>query len=233
MRKLALAALAPVMLVPAALAVAQTTSPTRLSGGATVSPDKAGTKRHPRGVTLRVRVHWSTPAGSQRPVVERGTVLFPKGSLYNGGKYPKCSQGRLSRDGLRGCPKGSIMGTGSGNAYADTVLTHPKITVVNGGANRVFLYTVLRNPAVVQAPVPGVITRQRGKWAYKLVLTVPQSLQFVAGIPIALTDLSITAGHKDWLATTSCPKSHRWPFSITTDYTDGGSSSVSSSVRCA
>jgi len=74
--------------------------------------------------------------------------------------------GALARKGVSGCPKGSIMGKGFGTAMADDVPTYPRITIVNGGAKRVYFYTVLTNPARVQTPVVGKITKQSGKWSY-------------------------------------------------------------------
>jgi hypothetical protein len=238
MRKLLISAFALLALGAVAVApsLAENPSQTLVSGSAKVTPSKAGTKSHPRAVKLQVKVHWETPDQFDRPVVQTGDVLFPKGSLYNGRKYPSCSQNTLSRKGLRGCPTKSIMGSGSGTAYADTVLTTPKITVVNGGKSKVFLYTQLTNPARVNAPVPGTITKQTGQWAYKLHLEVPRSLQVVAGVPIALRDLTITAGGKtyakDWLATTGCAGG-KWPFSVTTSFDNGGSASFQSSVSCS
>jgi hypothetical protein len=220
------------VLVASAVAVAQTPSPTAVNVNATVSPSKAGTKAKPRGVTLKVHVTWSTPGDGEKPVVQKAKVLFPQGSLYNGAKFPSCSQNVLARKGPNACPKGAIMGHGGGDAYADTVITHPVITVVNGGATKVFLYTVLDNPARVQAPVPGVIKKLSGKWAYELDLTVPQSLQVVAGVPIALKQLTITAGHKNWLATTGC-SGGKWPFSVETSYDTGTSSSYQDAVPCS
>jgi hypothetical protein len=207
--------------------------PTSMSGKAQVSPSKAGTKKKPQGVKLKVDVKWDTPGDGDKPVVQKADVLFPKGSLYNGGKYPKCSEAVLNRGGPSACPKGAIMGTGSGNAFADEVITKPKITVVNGGASKVYLYTVMTNPARVQAPVPGTITKMSGKWAYKLHLEVPRNLQIVAGVPIALRDLTVSAGRKDWLATTSCPSTKKWEFEIETFLSTGGSSKFASSVACS
>jgi hypothetical protein len=213
-------------------AVAQTPE-TTMTAKATVSPSKAGTKKKPKGVKLKVKVTWDTPGDVEKPVVQKADVLFPKGSLYNGGKHDKCSEAVLSRGGPSKCPKDSIMGKGSGNAFADDVITRPTITVVNGGADKVFLYTVMTNPARVQAPVPGKITKMSGKWAYKLHLEVPRNLQIVAGVPIALRDLTITAGKGDWLATTSCPSSKKWDFEVETFLSTGGSSKTASSVSCS
>ncbi len=235
MRKLAVAVLGIAVAGGAAVAApsgAQDPPPvTTVTAEAKVSPDKPGTKKKPRGVKLDIDVHWDTPGDVEKPVVQRAIVMFPKGSKYNGGKYPKCSSNTISRKGIRGCPKGSIMGKGSAVAYADTVMTYPKITVVNGGKDSVFLWTVMTNPARVQAPVPGKLTKASGKWAYKLELTVPQSLQIVAGVPIALKDFSVTAGKKKWLTTTGCPGGE-WPFEGETFYDNGGSSTFASSVEC-
>jgi hypothetical protein len=207
--------------------------PTIISGKVTVTPSKAGTPKKPQGHKLRFNVKWETPGDVEKPIVQKADVWFPQGSLYNGAKYPKCSESVLNRHGPSKCPKGSIMGTGSGTAWADDVITRPKITVVNGGANKVFLYTTMNNPARVQAPVPGTITKlSGGKWRYKLHLEVPRVLQIVAGVPIALRDLTITVGHKDWVASTGCPRDGRWPFEVQTYYSTGGSSKFSSSVRC-
>jgi hypothetical protein len=212
-------------------------SNTVLTTKVTTSPSKAGTKSKPKGVKLSFKVHWETSPDFDKPVIQTSDVLFPKGSKYNGAKYPKCSQETMERKGISACPPKSIMGTGSGTAYADTVLTTPKITVVNGGGSKVFLFTVLTNPARVAKPVPGTITKQSGKWAYKLHLVVPPSLQIVAGVPIALRDISITAGGKswakDWLATTSCPSTGKWPFQLTTSFDNGGSATYDGTTPCS
>lgn len=218
--------------VTAAAVLAQTSSsPTVVTGTAKVIPNRAGTKAHPQGVKLKVTAHWRTPSQFDPPIIQKGVVLFPKGSLYNGAKFPRCSANTMNRHGLSACPKGSIMGHGTGNAFADTVITHPQITVVNGGPKAVCLYTVLNNPARVQECVPGAIKKMSGKWAYQLTLTVPQSLQVVAGVPIQLTDLTVSAGRGNWLATTGC-SGGRWPFMVTTFYDNGTSSSESSSTPC-
>ena len=203
----------------------------------TVTPNKAGTKAKPQAVHLKVNVGWQTLGAANQPIVTHFNVLFPKGALYNGTKYPKCSASVLSNEGPAGCPKASIMGGGTGVAYADTTLTRPKITVVNGGANTVYFYTVLNNPARVQEPIAGHLTKMSGKWAYALNVTVPANLRIVAGVPIELTSLSVSAGNSaGWLSTTGCAGG-KWPFQLTTQYLNSnsgatGSSTYSASVAC-
>jgi hypothetical protein len=235
MRKFLIPVVGALVLIVAAVAMAQG-EPTTVTSTATVSPNKAGTKKKPQGVKLTYKATYTTPGDVEHPIITGGSVLFPKGALYNGGKYPQCSQATLSRGGPAKCPPKSIMGTGTGTAHADDVITHPKITVINGGASKVWFWTVLQNPARVQAAVPGTIIKQSGKWAYKLTFKVPTSLQIVAGIPITLDDLKVTAGGKswakDWLATTSCPSSKKWEYESTFELSAGGPITYNGSTPC-
>lgn len=237
MRKLAVAGIAGLIVsLGAATALAQGTWPS-VKVTPTVTPDKAGTKSHPQPVKLKTVFHWQTLGEADQPIVTNFYVLFPKGSLYQGSKYTTCSVKTLDRSGPSGCSKAALMGSGSGTAYADTTITHPQITVVNGGQSTIYFYTVLNNPARVQEPVIGHLKKMSGKWAYALSVTVPQNLRIVAGVPIELTSLNVTAGKGAWLATTGCDAGGRWPFQVTTTYENPntnatGSSTDSSSVAC-
>jgi hypothetical protein len=230
MRKLALAVPTIAVVALSASAVtsfAQDATPTTtIKASATVTPKKAGTKSKPKSVNLSVKGSLSTtgPDGANKPVVQKVEILFPKGSLYAGGKLPsgvkgkvtpKCSESAM-QDQLpkQACPAGAIVGSGSGNAWADTVKTKVKFTLVNGGQDKVFLFTELTNPAVVQTPVPGVIKKMSGKWAYKLTLTVPDELKVVAGVPISLIDFNVKTNSKNWLFTTAC-NGGKHPFDVT------------------
>ncbi|HEX2071034.1 MAG TPA: hypothetical protein VHF90_05235 [Thermoleophilaceae bacterium] len=222
-----------ILTAAAAPAGAQTgADQTKLTVKAQVTPNEAGSKRNPRGVRFSVQAAWDHPAGIERPVVAEAFAWFPRGSLYNGGKYPRCSKRTLMRDGPDRCPSKSLMGRATGVAYADTIRTKPRIVIVNGGPRQVWLYTTLYRPALVQSPVPMYIKRTRGKWAYKTRIVVPKVLQVVAGVPVALTSFKASAGRGEWLATTGCPKSRRWRFKVRTEYAGGGSSEFTDSIRC-
>lgn len=219
-RKLAATAAALLGLaVVAGPVAAQTSSGTTIEvTKVSVSPNKAGTKKKPKAVKkLSVAAKVNVPDGQKRPVINRITVLFPKGSVWNGAKYPKCTQAQLSSSQefpSSKCSK-AVFGSGKANAMADTSPTVAKIRVVNGGAKSIYFYTELDNPAVVRAPAPGKITKKTGKWAYQLDVTIPDELQIVGGVPIAVTDLAVSAGKGSILATSSCPKNKKWPFEVT------------------
>jgi hypothetical protein len=204
---------------------------------AEVIPNKAGTPSRPQGVMINSLTEIETPEGFEKPIVQVIDVYFPKGGVYNGGKYPSCSQRTMARNrGVSKCPKESIMGQGQGLAYADDVFTRPKITVVNGGADKVYFFTTLSNPARVQAPVLGRITKPGGRWSYKLHVEVPKVLQVVAGVPIAAKQLRVTAGGKpwakDWIATTFCPRDRLWRYHVDAFLSNGTVSRYDGTVPC-
>jgi hypothetical protein len=91
-------------------------------------------------------------------------------------------------------------------------------------------------PARVRAPVPGTITKQSGQWAYKLHFVVPDVLQKVAGIPVTVNWVKMTAGGKswakDWLATTSCGAGNKWPFEAHLNLSTGATVNYTDSVAC-
>lgn len=209
-----------VAVAPAA-AQAPTIPTTDFSVNVKVSPNNAGTPKKPTGVKISGQGQWSTEAGFEPPVITGADILIGKGGVYNGGKYAKCSKATLNKKGPKGCPKKSIMGTATGDAWADTVVTHPDVVFVNGGAKKMFFYTTLYHPTLVQEPIQVNIKKLTGKWRYSAKLRVPESLQVVAGVPIALTKFNFKIGGKkyakQYFATTSCPKGG-WKFQTKTYY---------------
>jgi len=178
-----------------------------------------GTPSHPNGVRLTTTFGWNQLGED----VTSFELWFPQGSVYNGAKFPTCSVQKLDAYGPSSCPKDSIMGSGTGTAFADTTVTRPSITVVNGGANTVYFYTILNNPARVQEPIIGHLQRLHGRYAYKLTSAIPKNLQIVAGVPINLTSLTITVGRGDWIALSGAPAGVK----VQTGYANGATSAYS------
>jgi hypothetical protein len=218
----------------AALAFAQDEVPITITVTTKVTPNRAGTPKHPQGIRIDVRAKIGIPSDYDPPLVQHVDVWFPRGGLYNGAKYPACNLRLLGRRGPSICPKRSIMGHATATARADTVFTHPKITVINGGATRVYFYTVLQVPARVAEPVVGNIVAMPGdpKWSYHLRVSIPKNLQIVAGIPLRLDEVHGTAGRGDWLATTSCPRDHRWRWHAEGSFSTGQVVKYDGSVGC-
>jgi hypothetical protein len=214
----------------AAVAVAQGSWPP-VTVKPTVTPNRAGTARHPQGVQLKAKINWASLGAADQPIVTKFHLLFPKGAKYNGAHTPSCSRSKINL-GPQACPKASIMGTGSGVAFADQTPARPKITVVNGGGKVVYFYTVLNNPARVQEPVTGTISKLSGQWAYKLHTVIPNNLQVVAGVPLVLQSLHLAGGRGDWLATTSCPSNRHWAWKALALFSNGQAIHTHGAVGC-
>jgi hypothetical protein len=208
--------------------------PIRITVTTKVTPNRAGTPKHPQGIRIDVRARIFIPDDYDPPLVQHVDVWFPKGGLYNGAHFPVCNQALLARRGPSVCPKGSIMGHGVAKARADTVFTYPRITVINGGASKVYFYTVLQVPARVAEPVVGNIIKLNGdpRWSYHLRVTIPKDLQIVAGIPLRLDEVHGTVGRGDWLATTSCPADHQWRYHAESTFSSGQVVKYDGSVGC-
>jgi hypothetical protein len=215
-----------------ALALAQEVVPIQITAKAKVTPNKAGTPSHPQGVKLDVKTDISIPDDYDPPLVNTVDVWISKGGLYNGAKFPTCSESAMAHRGLAACPKGSIMGHGRAKARADTVFTYPTITVVNGGPRAVYFYTVLTRPARVSQPVKATISKASGKWSYKAHAEIPRNLQIVAGIPLRFDELHVKAGVKDWLATIGCPAGNRWSYHAEAAFDSGQVVKFNGSVGC-
>jgi hypothetical protein len=240
MRKLAVL---PVALVAAAVVAAPAAAQvpeTIFKSSAKISPKKSGTKKNPRGVQLTGSLGFETVTqGVEAPIVTGGDVLIAKGGVWNGGKYAKCSKRTMNRSqSVDKCPTKSIVGAGSGVAFADTVNAAPDVVFVNGGRSMLWAFTTLYNPALVREPVPIRIRKTRGKWAYKASFRVPKVLQVVAGVPVTLRSFKYKIGGKvrlpyavngrrainvkrtapKLIATTSCPRNNRYPYEATAFY---------------
>lgn len=237
MRKLAVlpAALvaAAVVAAPAMAQVPETT----FDSTAKITPKKAGTKKNPRGVQLTGGLSFRTVTqGIEPPIITGGDVLISKGGTWGGGKYATCSGAKMrAAQSTDVCPKKSIVGSGSGVAFADNVDAAPDVVFVNGGKSTLWAFTTLYNPALVQEPIAIKIKKMTGKWAYKASFKVPEVLQVVAGVPVTLRDFDYKIGGKFklpgsrkttnaskyaplLLATTSCPKSKKYPYEATAHY---------------
>jgi hypothetical protein len=220
-------------LLATALAFCQGVVPIKITAQVKVTPNKAGTPAHPQGVKVDVRAKIDIPYDYDPPLVQTVDVWFPRAGNFNGGKFPTCSGALMSRKGVGACPKGSIMGHGSAVADADGTKTYPTFTVVNGGATKVYFYVVLKVPARVQEPILATITKlPSGRWGYKAHAEIPRNLQIVAGIPLRVNSIHGTVGRGDWIATTSCPSSHRWVYHVETGYASGQVVKTDGSVPC-
>jgi hypothetical protein len=218
--------------VLAGVALGQEVIPIRIT--ATVTPDTAGTPRHPRGVRIDVGRTIDTPDAAALPMPQSVDAWLPKGWRYNGAKHPVCTLATLTNGGPGACPPGSIVSHGPGG-HADVVELNPppRLTIINGGRTKVYIWVVLFEPARVQAAAMGTITKLHSpRWSYRLHVDVPGSLRVVAGIPVSMRSFHTSFGRGDWIATTSCPRDRRWRYHLRMRFSSGQVVDSGGSVAC-
>jgi hypothetical protein len=206
---------------------------TTFTAKSSVTPNRAGTPENPQGVVLRASAKAVTEPGYERPIFQGGYTLFPRHGNYNGDDFPRCDRRELNQYGTERCPKRSRIGSGTGVAYADNVITRPRIEIFNGGNKLALAYVTLYHPALVREAIPVRIQElPRGKWKYKASVKVPMVLQIVAGIPIAAGSIKIKIGRGNLIETTSCPKSRRWPYETRGYFSNGSDYTYRGSTPC-
>ncbi len=198
-----------------------------------VKPAKAGTRKHPRNVTLNVVTRTVVPPGVTKPTISKAVIDFPKGAVYNGGKFPHCSEPTLDGRGPGACPKGSKIGSGAVDAFAGPIEAKPRVTAFNGpGRNHVELFLQTDTPVQIAQDIEGTLTRGSGPYGLRLTLPIPQALQVVVGLPVNLVSFQTRIAKSGLIQAASCPKSHKWPFAITAFTTDGQQLHGVTTVHC-
>ena len=200
---------------------------------ASVTPNRSGTPKNPQPIMLRMSGRAVTEPGYEKPILQGGYALFPRHGNYNGNDFPRCKRRLLNLYGTERCPKGSRIGSGTGVAYADEVVTRPRIEIFNAGSKLALFYVTLYRPALVREAIPVRIQEfPRGKWKYKASFSVPEVLQVVAGIPIAAGSLELKIGRGNLIESTSCPKSRRWPYEVRGHFSNGSDYTYRDAVPC-
>jgi len=201
MRKVAVlgAAVAAVMLVCAAVVYAAQVNTYTVDGS--TSPAKAGSKKKPVPISVDFDYTVGEEAGQRPSPVSRYTIGF-YGMQSNGALFPKCTAQQINTAGNdKGCPKGSLVGTGSvtnaAGATADpadkSIPCNLSLRVYNGGQGRAALYLFGNPPQCVIAisqAIDARYVRAFGGKGQALQFSVPSNLLHpVPGVDNAVTNV--------------------------------------------
>ncbi len=174
-------------LSPSAVGAAGLTQAT-LTG--TIAPAVGTVSVPPRSVALSIVTRFATnPPGGQPATVKRAVIFFSHGATVNSSLFPSCSAKRLDVGGVRACPSGSRIGSGSAIGTGAGTVEPLKITTFNGpGGHSLLFYltalTPIRIAEAIQAPLVKINSLF---YAYRITLNVPQNLQVLGGIAIGVT----------------------------------------------
>ena len=192
MRKFLIAAIAALASIAlASVAVAQNSDVTATT---TVSPTKSGTKKKPKSVKITTFVQNNI----EGTTAEKIEIDFPKTVKISGKGLTACKLSAIQASGPTACPAKSKAGTGISHAVVgpDRVPLNFDVTAFVGGKNLVIFY-IKQQGGTVSKALQGKISKGSGKFAQKLVITIPPDLQQPApGLYAALTDLKSTLSLK-------------------------------------
>ena len=218
------------MLVPAgAIAAVDNTEEFKASA----NPYKLSTKKKKVGINLSLDFTMKDPAGGKPAALNRVTLLFPAGAKVNPQAFPTCDPAKLEKLGPSTCARAQI---GTGTAVADASPLLPRVDanlrVFNatpvGGQPRVTLWasaTLISVTLIFSGP----LTKQSGKYSYKLVLNVPHIPTLPGNPDASVAEVHVTVGKKTKKkgktinfidSPTKCPKSG-FPFHWDLGYWDG------------
>lgn len=167
----ALAAGAALTLVSSAFAAEQTQLST------TVSPAGKKVKDH-RPVALKFAIK-GIGAGADLTVSKLEFAL-PKDVVLDASKFGRCSV-EQAKDGMIGCPKNSLIGTGSAEALIGSPVSSAKtpmpldLTLFAAGKNNLTLHVKSLGGISMAFAIP--VVKAGGKAGQKLVIEIPQRLQ--------------------------------------------------------
>jgi hypothetical protein len=178
----------------AGAAIAQTDATPSHTVAMTVKPSKAGTKKKPKAISLKIEISNNKAAGTTASRIE---IFGPKTLKLNTKGFPVCSEDTLINDGPAACPKGSKVGSGTaaavvnprGAAPAPVAFTN---TFYVAGRNRLNINLISSDQAINRT-FPVKVGAGGGKFGQKLTIDIPGDLQQPApGIFSALTDITTT-----------------------------------------
>lgn len=176
-------------------AIAQTDTTPSHTVDMTVKPSKAGTKKKPKAVSVKLEISNNKAAGTTASRIE---IFTPKGLKINTRGFPVCSADTLINDGPSACPKGSKVGSGTAAAVVNPKGANPApISFTNdlyvASRTSLNLNLIQTGGGDVVKTFPVKIGSASGKYGQKLTIDIPADLQQPAtGIYSALTDITTT-----------------------------------------
>jgi hypothetical protein len=248
-------AVAAALMLAAAAPVANAVSPTAKIK-ASISPSSIRTAHGSVGTPIAL--HYETIFGTDTPAavaqpftIQKAVVFFPKGAVANGRFFKSCSASQISRFGgvLSRCPKGSKIGGGTLRALAIQlgVTSNGRVALFNGPGGRSITFNIQTSiPANINESFDAPLVKVHGKFAYRLSLIVPSTLQqIISGVFVGLEDFKVTTSatvrvhgvKRGYIEALSCPKNGKaqthGDFSFK-DWSSGqtASASADATIRC-
>jgi hypothetical protein len=201
-------------------------------------------QKRPVPASLSVNLTFTGDNGAEPPVLQQAKLEFPYGANFNGPLFPSCDPGAIADMGVKACPAGSKIGTGTAVGASSDSSIHEDIavTLFNGAKGKsIVFYLVGNNPVNINVPFAGPFeTFAGGDWHYGLTVNVPDNLQRIAGINVAVEKFDVKVGatrkvkgrKRGLVEAIVCPPGTLVPIRGTFSFADAPSVTTNSYVHC-
>lgn len=193
MRRIALCAATALLIVTA---TATAGPPTTVTIDSHVTPviRKFQTKSTP--ASLAINLKFATATGEPSAALTKAVLNFTYGAKLNGNLFPSCTADMIRNH--KACPKGSLIGTGTGLGSLADAQEPITLQLYNGPRGKSITFRIRgERPAVIDVPFDAPLqTFNSGLYNYRLTVPVPDILQRIAGVEVSLDHLNVTVNGK-------------------------------------
>ncbi|MEA2423673.1 MAG: hypothetical protein QOH13_83 [Thermoleophilaceae bacterium] len=198
--------------------------------GGKITPVLRAFPKNPQPAALFISLGFTGDDGNPPSVLQRAVIQFPYGSQLNGRLFPSCDPKALADKGVKGCAKGSKIGGGTAIGTAADIREEIKVTLFNGQKGKsIVFYLQGDNPVILNVPWASPLEQySTGLWNFKLTVDVPEILQRIVGLDVAIEDFSVKVNgtrrvngrKRGYLETEICPPGALIPMRGTFSFLD-------------
>jgi hypothetical protein len=210
--------------------------------GGKITPVLRAFPKQPQPAALTVSLGFTGDDGQRPSVLQRAVIQFPYGSQLNSKLFPSCDPKALADKGIKGCPKGSRIGGGTAVGTAADIREVIKVSLFNGAKGKsIVFYLQGTDPVILNVPWASPLEQYSGGlWNFKLTVDVPESLQRIVGLDVAIEDFTVKVdgtrrvhGRKrGYIETLICPPGALVPIRGTFSFIDAPDLTKDSYLNC-
>ncbi|MBB4662584.1 hypothetical protein [Conexibacter arvalis] len=232
----------------AATALLLATAPTALAAESSISGKINPNKGKP-GTPLRLTVNFTTEGdeGVESSTLRQVIVQLPPNAVQNAKFFPVCRAVTINAaKSFRNCPKNSQIGRGSLRAdvpMTDVYNVPGTVTFFNGSrkGNRITIHVNALRPVPIYEAFDATLLRTRGRYGYKLIANIPDSLQEISPGWFAQVRrftstfnarIKVRGKTRGYIEAKRCPKARRVPIAGSFAFRQGSSTSALGWITC-
>ena len=193
MRRIALCATTALLML---CATANAAAPTAVKVDAHITPviRQFTTKTTPS--TLKIGMTFLTDNGDFQAALQQVVLNFSYGAHLNSTLFPSCTPQTIQAK--KPCPKGSQIGSGTGEGALADAIEPITLKLYNGAGGKSITFRIQGDrPAVIDSSFTAPLkTFSGGLYNYGLTVPVPEELQRIAGVDVSLHNLTVTVNAK-------------------------------------